>query len=75
MAAEWRALTPEQQAPFVAETEVHKKRYETEKKEYLEKKKIQDAEDAANAAAQAKKDIKAAAALEKKKAKADKTNA
>lgn len=27
MAAEWRGLTPEQQAPFVKETEAHKQRY------------------------------------------------
>jgi hypothetical protein len=31
MAAEWRELTDDAKAPFIAETEVHKKRYEGEK--------------------------------------------
>ena len=39
MAEEWRGMNPEAQAPFIAETELHKKRYEEEKREYLEKKK------------------------------------
>jgi len=49
MAAEWRGLSTEDQAPFVLETEAHKKRYQIEKKAYDEKKKIEEAEKAAAA--------------------------
>jgi hypothetical protein len=59
MATEWRAMTPEQQAPFIAETEKHKVRYEQEKREYLEKKKIIDAEEAVKAKALADAEVKA----------------
>jgi hypothetical protein len=31
MAAEWRAMDDATKAPFIAETEEHKKRYEVEK--------------------------------------------
>jgi hypothetical protein len=74
MAAEWRELTDDAKAPFIAETEVHKKRYEGEKKVYMEKKKIIDAEEAAKAKAQADADAKAAKKAEMKAAKDAKKN-
>jgi hypothetical protein len=69
MAEEWRAMTPEAQAPFVAETVKHKERYEEEKKVYLEKKKVQDAIDAENAKAQAVEEAKKAKKAQQKAAR------
>lgn len=66
MAAEWRAMAPEQQAPFIAETEVHKKRYEGEKIIYNEKLKVIKAQEAVEAKKKADEEAAAAAKLAKK---------
>ena len=70
MAAEWRAMNPEQQQPFINETAQHKKRYEEEKKVYVEVLRVQKVEDDRIAAEKAKADAVLEKKLAKKNAKA-----
>jgi len=66
MAAEWRAMEKEQQAPFIAETELHKKRYEQEKQVYNEKLKVIKEQEALLAKKNADEEAAAAAKVAKK---------
>lgn len=66
MASEWRGMDKEQQAPFIAETEVHKKRYEAEKQVYNAKLAVIKAAEAVEAKKKADEEATAAAKLAKK---------